>query len=152
MILKIESNIVIFVNDMSFTVRNLEEKDYEALSEWWLFWWKTPVHRKMLPDDISNGIMVEYNNEPVFSGFLYNTSSSYLFWMEFIVSSPRFKDKELRNQGLDYTIKVLIELAKRAGAKTIFSSIQHKGLINKCVDNGFVETDKFMTNLIYRVK
>ena len=137
---------------MGFTVRNLEEKDYEVLSEWWTFWWKQPVHRKMLPDDISNGIMVEYNGIPVSSGFIYNTSSKYLFWMEFIVSSPDFKDKVLRKESLNFTIQVLIEIAKRAGALTIFSSMQSESLISKCVDNGFIKTDKGMTNLIYNIK
>ena len=134
---------------MKFTVRNLEEKDYEILSEWWLFWWKTKVPRKMLPDNLSDGVMIEYNGIPVSAGFIYATSSRYLYWMEFIISSPTFRDKKLRKEALDFNIKVLIDIAKRGGALTIFSSIHHKGLISKCVENGFIETDKGMTNLIY---
>lgn len=131
---------------MSFTVRNLMEEDYETLSKWWVFWWKKPVERKMLPDNLSDGIMIECNGVPVSAGFLYATSSSYLFWLEFIISSPSFKGKELREIALDHTVQVLLKLAKKAGAISVFSSIKHQSLINCYLRNGFIPGDKNMTN------
>lgn len=133
------------------SIRNLEEKDYKLLAEWWRFWWKNPVPRHALPDDISNGILVFFNNQPVCAGFIYKTSSSNLFWIEFVISSNKIKNKEIRANSLDYLIKVLIELCKRSGAKTIFSSVKHQSLINKYLENGFIKGDQGMINLIYRV-
>lgn len=134
---------------MSFTVRHLKEEDYEILSNWWTFWWKKPVNRKILPDNISDGVMIEYKGTPVSAGFLYSTSSSSLFWMEFIITSNTFRDKILRQEAIDFNIKILIEIAKRAGAISIYSSIKNQNLINKYLDNGFTFGDKGMTSMVY---
>lgn len=134
---------------MEYTLRHLTENDYETLSGWWKFWWKQTVHRKALPDNMGDGIMISVDGEPACAGFLYATSSSHVFMMEFIISSNKIRDKEARKKALDYTVKCLIELAKKAGAISIFSSIKHPNLIKVYQENGFVVTDKSMTNMIY---
>lgn len=136
----------------NLTVRNLEEKDYKLLADWWTFWWKKPVERYALPDNLSDGILVCFNNVPICAGFIYRSSSSSLFWIEFIISSPKIKDKSLRNNSLDYLIKVLLELCKRAGAKVIFTSVKHPSLINKYIQNGFIKGDEGMSNFIFNVQ
>jgi hypothetical protein len=133
----------------NLTVRNLKEEDYKTLSDWWTFWWGKPVERYALPDDLSEGILILKNDIPICSGFIYRTSSSSLFWIEFIISNNEIKDKELRDSSLDYLLQVLLELCKRAGAKTIFTSVKHPSLIKKYIKNGFTKGDDGMTNFIY---
>jgi hypothetical protein len=133
----------------NLTVRNLKEEDYKILSDWWTFWWKTTVPRHMLPDDLSEGVLVLNNDIPICSGFIYRTSSSNLFWLEFVISNHKIKDKKIRDESLDYLLKILLELCKRAGAKTIFTSVKHPSLIDKYVKNGFIKGDDGMSNFIY---
>ena len=93
---------------MEYTLRHLTEEDYNILAEWWLFWWKKPVVRQALPDNIGDGILISVNGEPACAGFLYSTSASKVFIMEFIISNPKIKDKEARKKVVDYTIKSII--------------------------------------------
>ena len=118
-----------------FSIRNLEENDYETLCEYWK-WFRFPAPaREMLPLDIGDGIAVSFNNEIVCAGFLYATSSPSLFWIEWIVSNPKVKDKILREQSIILLINSITELAKQMGAKAIFTSLKHKSLLkhfDKC--------------------
>ncbi|QQV91507.1 hypothetical protein M1M25_gp071 [Tenacibaculum phage Gundel_1] len=134
---------------MEYTLRHLTEEDYKMLAEWWKLWRWTPVPRVALPDNMEDGILISVNGEPACAGFLYSTSASKVFIMEFIISNPKIKDKEARKKVVDYTIKSIIELAKKAGAVTILSWIKNEHLINKYLDNGFIYGDKNMTNMVY---
>lgn len=133
---------------MNISVRNLEESDYETLANWWRFWWKRTVPRNILPDEISNGIIVFSENSPVCAGFLYRTSSSSLWWLEYVVSSPTVKDRGIREESLDVLIKTLIDLAEKSGAKIIFTSLKHNNLINRYLKHGFIYGDKNATNMV----
>lgn len=134
---------------MDFTLRHLNEEDYSFLSEWWKFWWKQPVKRFILPDDLGDGVLISVDGEPACAGFLYATSSSSMFMIEFIISSPKIKDKEARRLAVDYTIKTLLELAKKAGAVSVLSWVKNEHLMNKYLDNGFIRADIGMTNMVY---
>lgn len=134
---------------MEYTVRHLKEEDYTMLSEWWVFWWKKPVNRLALPDNMEDGILISVDGKPACAGFLYSTSASGVFIMEFIISNPKIKDKIARKQAIDFTIKCIIEQAKKAGAISILSWIKNEHLINKYLDHGFVYGDKSMTNMVF---
>ncbi len=134
---------------MEYSVRHLKEEDYSMLAEWWKLWRWTPVPREALPDNLEDGILISVNGEPACAGFLYSTSASKLFIMEFIISNPKIKDKEARKKAVDFTIKCIIEQAKKAGAVTILSWIKNEHLINKYLDNGFIYGDKGMNNMVF---
>ena len=60
-------------NELVF--RPLKEEDYEIICKWWK-WWRWPViARTILPDNGNGGFMVEKNNIPIVSGFLYISNS-----------------------------------------------------------------------------
>lgn len=134
---------------MKYTLQHLEEKDYKVLAEWWEFWWKKKVPREALPDKLSDGILIKVDGVPACAGFLYATSSRYVFWMEFIISNPDIKDKEARAKSINFTVRSLIELAQKAGALSIFSSIKHPSLKEVYKRNGFIESETKMSNFVY---
>jgi len=135
---------------MDFTVRNTQESDYEMLCEWWKAWRWTPVDRLILPDNISSGLMVSYNGVELCSGFVYKTSSSSLFWLEWIISNPNVKDREVRREGLEFLMKGLLYMTNELGAKVIYSSLVNPHLINMYEKCGFVKGSVGATEMIYR--
>lgn len=134
-----------------FKIRNTTENDYPTMCEWWKFFRFPIVDRDFLPDDISSGIMVEYQNQNLCSGFIYRTSSSSLFWCEFIVSSPNIKDKEVRKEGLRLLVNGLVYMAKEMGAKAIFTSLVNPNLVNVFEDCNFTKSKNNAFEMIYAV-
>lgn len=123
-------------------VRKYERYEYYTLVEWWnQHNWKAPSIN-MLP---KTGFIVEN----VCAGFLYKTDSE-IAWLEFIISNPN-SDKEERSKGLDLVINALLEEAKISGFKAVFTSVEHKKLIERYKEHGFIETDKDMTNMVKRL-
>lgn len=133
---------------MDFTVRNTQESDYEMLCEWWRMWRWTPVDRLILPDNIESGLMVSYEGVELCSGFVYKTSSSSLYWIEFIVSNPNVKDREVRKEGLKFLVNGLIFMSEQLGAKAIYSSLVNGNLKQTYMDCGFVEGSKGAIQMI----
>ena len=73
--------------------RPLEEEDYEIICKWWR-WWRWPeLPRTALPNNGKGGFMVEKNNIPIVSGFLY-ISNSKMAMLEWIVSNPDYREKD----------------------------------------------------------
>ena len=55
--------------------RPLKEEDYETICKWWK-WWRWPsLPKTALPNNGKGGFMVEKNNIPIVSGFLYVSNS-----------------------------------------------------------------------------
>jgi hypothetical protein len=82
-------------------------------------------------------------------GFLYKTDSK-IAWLEWVISNP-FSDSEKRNSAMNEIIEELAKDAKEQGFKVIFTSVEHKGLIERYKTLGFEVTDKTMTNMIGRL-
>jgi hypothetical protein len=82
-------------------------------------------------------------------GFLYKTDSK-ICWLEWVISNP-VSDKPARDKALNELLSALVEIAHKEGFKAIFSSLEHKGLIERYNSLGFVETDKGMTNMVRRL-
>lgn len=142
----------IWYMDNNFEVRNLKEEDYKQLCEWWNFWKFPPPLRHALPDSLSDGLMVSYKGEDLCAGFIYRTSSSSLFWIEWIVSTNKIRDKEVREYGIKYLINGLCYMAEEMGARVIWSSLVNKSLIDKYVDCGFVKSPPTSTEMIKVIK
>jgi hypothetical protein len=82
---------------MELKTRLLKDEDYETLCGWWKHWPKWPASppRTFLPDNGKGGLMVEKNGKPICAGFLYMTNSDAVL-LEWIVSDPEYRDKEVR--------------------------------------------------------
>lgn len=122
--------------------RNYINSDYWTLASWWnAHNWPCP-DQEMLPE---TGFIVE----DVCAGFLYKTDSK-IAWLEFIISNPKI-EKEKRTQSLDLVISALCEEAKKLGFKVIFTSVQHKKLIQRYENHGFIVADNDMKNMVKRI-
>lgn len=133
-----------------FNFRYLIENDYKILSDYWK-WHRFPVPpRDFLPDNFNNGLMVTYNNENLCSGFLYATSSSSLYWLEFVVSNPEIKDKKIRKEGLRLLINKLIEMASLVNCKYIYTSLMNENLKKTYLDCGFTYGSKKVDEMVFK--
>ena len=93
--------------------------------------------------------MIQHNNIDVCCGFLYSTSSSSMFYMEFIVSNPNIKDKGVRSKSLEYLIQGLLTLAETAGASVVFTVSRNASILKKYEENGFVKGSKNSTEMVF---
>lgn len=123
-------------------LRKYTNLDYWTLTSWWhLHDWPCP-DQEMLPE---TGFIVE----DICAGFLYKTDSKIAL-LEFIISNPQ-TTKEKRANGLDILITALCEEAKKLEFKAIFTSVQHKKLIQRYENHGFVIADNDMKNMVKRI-
>jgi len=108
--------------------RPLNKKDYKTICSWWK-WWRWPVLPKdFLPNDGEGGFMVEKNNIPIVSGFLYLTNSKGAM-LEWVVSNPDYKDKD-RKQAIEKLLVDVESFCKSINIKYIFSIGRNKHLID----------------------
>ena len=122
---------------MDVKIRNLEEKDYDTLKVWWKWHRFTPPPKHILPSNGKDGIMLKNGNVDVCAGFLYATSSPYLYWVEWIVSNPDVKDKKIRDICITTLIQSLSQMAKNMGATTIYTTLKNENLKQKFLDSGY---------------
>ena len=107
--------------------RSLVEEDYDIICEWWE-WWRWPVLPKSaLPDNGKSGFIVEKNNIPIVSGFLYLTNSSGAL-LEWIVSNPNYREKD-RKDAIEFLINNVEAYCKDIGITYIFSIGRNKHLM-----------------------
>jgi len=131
-----------------FSIRNLQEEDYDTLLGWWKYHRFKAPPRFILPDNIADGLMVSHNGIELCSGFLYSTSSSSLFHVEWIVSTPEIKDRTIRKEGLEYLINGIIYVANKKGAKVIYTSLVNPHLIERYKNCGFLEGSTGSTEMV----
>ena len=107
--------------------RSLVEEDYDIICEWWE-WWRWPVLPKSaLPDNGKSGFIVEKNNIPIVSGFLYLTNSTGAL-LEWIVSNPKYREKD-RKDAIEFLINNVEAYCKDIGITYIFSIGRNKHLM-----------------------
>ena len=107
--------------------RRLTEEDYETISKWWK-WWRWPViPRQMLPDDGKSGFIVEKNNIPIVSGFLFITNSKGAK-LEWIVSNPKYREDD-RKEAIELLINDIEQICRQMGVIYIFSIGRNKHLM-----------------------
>ena len=106
--------------------RTLKEEDYETICAWWK-WWRWPVLPKgALPDNGKCGFMIEKNNKPIASAFLYLTNSSVAL-LEWIVSNPYYKEND-RKDAIELLINEAEKFCKGMNVTYIFSIGKNKHL------------------------
>ena len=107
--------------------RPLEEEDYEIICKWWR-WWRWPeLPRTALPNNGKGGFMVEKNNIPIVSGFLY-ISNSKMAMLEWIVSNPDYREKD-RQKAIELLINKVESFCKDLDVKHVITLGRNKHLI-----------------------
>jgi hypothetical protein len=120
---------------MEFSVRFLNELDYDMLCQWWKDWRWTAPARDFLPENGTGGLLVEKNGIPIVAGFIYFTNSA-VAWNEFIISNFDYKDKD-RKEAIKILIFELTELAKRNGSKYVYTVVKNQNLKKAYEEIGF---------------
>jgi len=112
-------------NELKF--RPLKKEDYETICKWWK-WWRWPViPREMLPDKGKSGFIVEKNNIPIVSAFLYLTNSTGAL-LEWIVSNPEYREDD-RKEAIELLITSAEDVCKNMGITYMFSIGRSKHLM-----------------------
>ena len=113
-------------NELNF--RSLTEEDYEIICEWWR-WWRWPaIPREMLPDNGKSGFIVEKNNTPIVSCFLFKTNSTWVK-LEWIVSNPQYREED-RQEAIELLINGVEDVCRKMGIKHMFSVGKNKHLLD----------------------
>lgn len=133
---------------MVFNIKPLKETDYsDILVGWWGSWGWEPPHKDFLPDNGAGGICVFEDTTPICAGFLYTTNSG-VAWVDWIISNKEYKKKPQRKQAIGLLIETLTNIAKNTGHKYSYALIKHKGLIDTYKSIGYIEGDKYTTEMI----
>lgn len=133
---------------MSFTIRPLDENDYDSiLLGWWKDWgWEAP-QRDFLPDNGKGGIIVFDGEEPVCAGFLYTTNSK-VAWVDWIISNKNYRKKPERTEAIKLLVETLTNICRNTGHKYTYALIKHPRLIDTYKELGYVKGDGYIGELI----
>jgi len=115
--------------------RYFADSDYDNIIKWWNFWRFPAPSLDMLS---SIGIIVSLDDVDIACGWLYTTNSS-MAHVEFIVSNPDVRDKDIRTEAINGLIDELCISAKELGYRFAYTSLTNKNLQNKLKDCGFLE-------------
>ena len=104
--------------------RNFKKGDYETVCKWWKWWWGSfgaePIRRGFLPKD-KRCYIIEKDGIPIASTFLIlSYDIPAVAWSTYLVSNPKYKEKDRRE-----IIKTLItkveEEAEKYGVLQLFT-------------------------------
>ena len=100
----------------NITFRSFKEGDYEICCEWWTWWWGSlgaqPIKRCFLPKD-ERCFILENNGVPVACTFLFLAHDvPMLGWTSYLISNPKYKNKDRRE-----LIKLLITKVEKEAEK-----------------------------------
>ena len=112
-------------NELKF--RFLKEDDYKIIREWWKKGDWPVIPREMLPDKGKSGFIVEKNNIPIVSAFLYLTNSTGAL-LEWIVSNPEYREDD-RKEAIELLITSAEATCKNMGVTYIFSIGRNRSLM-----------------------
>lgn len=120
---------------------------YPLVCEWWKKSGWLPLPVEHLPEI---GIVVYTDDTPACAGFIYQTDSAFC-WFDFVVANPKVR-RQKRSDCLSFLIKESKRIAEQMGFKTIIHSVKHPVLISRLEKEGFVSTEKNMTNLTFNIQ
>lgn len=135
---------------MELTVRRLTENDWETLVSWWKQWdFNFVPAKEFLPDNGTGGLIVEKENIPIASIFIYTTNSGVcaLGWT---LSDKNYKQKD-RKEAMVLLNMACENVCKKHGGKFLFYWGNNKKYNNTLEKLGFVEGDKDYSHLIKRI-
>lgn len=116
--------------------------DYGMVCKWWEWWWKGEpgIERELLPSN-ENCLILEYKNEPIYSGFLFMAKDAPCAYLTWIVSNPFYKVKN-RKELLETFIKNVELHAKNQGGSFMLTVCSNKTLTQAHKDLGWWVDDK----------
>jgi len=130
-------------------LRMTEPGDYIELSDWWDWHrWKDSKPSIDLLDNLKFGLMVSCGDENICAGFIYFTNANAFGLLEFVVSTYKVKDKDMRKEAIIFLISSLQEMARRKGVKVLISSLRNQNLIRHYQDCGFVIGSERTTEMV----
>ena len=114
---------------MSDYRRDLNYKSVNSLKYDYTIWGESDclLPKEMLPNNGKGGFIVEKNNMPIVSGFLYLTNSTGALF-EWVVSNPEYKEED-RKEAIELLINNVEQTCKNIGVKYIFSIGRNKRLM-----------------------
>jgi len=132
----------------SINIRLLTEEDYEAiLVGWWKQWgWQAPP-KDFLPNNGAGGMIVFDGDTPICAGFLYMTNSK-VSWIDWIISSKTYTDREKRKYAISSLLEQLTELSKQMGNNYAYALIKHQNLIKTYESLGYTKGDSYQSEMI----
>lgn len=130
---------------MSLEVTN--KPNLELAYEWWAEHGWTPMPVNSLPPTAA---LASWDGKPVCMGWLYLTDSDFAI-MEWIISDPKEKRKDVRAQCLDAIVLELLERARAAGRPLITTNIKHPKLLERLKKLGFNTADTELTSMMAKL-
>jgi hypothetical protein len=125
---------------MKFNIRRINENDWKTFEKWWKQWgFKDFPNKDFLPDNGTSGLIVEENNKPVVSTFIYTTNSKVAIF-EWPLSDKSY-NKKSKDQAIELLIKGVENVCKAHGFKYLQFFGDNKKYINKLKDLDFKEGD-----------
>ena len=110
--------------------RSFNDEDYSIVFKWWDWWWgeNKGIKREILPHN-DYCYIIEKNNIPIASGFLYVDKNAPMGYLTFVVSNPEYKEKD-RRIIIEQLIINIEEEAKSQGIKFMFTVCESKHMQN----------------------
>ena len=114
--------------------RSFNDEDYITIFKWWSWWWgeKKGIEREILPHN-DYCYIIEKNNTPIAAAFLYVDKNAPMGYLTFLVSNPKYKEKD-RRFIIEQLVISIEEEAKSQGIKFMFTvceSIHTQNIHNK---------------------
>jgi len=107
----------------SISFRSFERGDYEMCCNWWRFWWgscdRDPVARAFLPRD-RRCYVIEKNGVEIACYFLFIMEPRVVGWTTYLVSNPKYKEKDRRDL-INLLIQKVEKEAERYGIMQLFT-------------------------------
>ena len=138
----------------SINFRSFKKGDYEICCEWWSWWWKRsgldPVKRVFLPKD-ERCFVIEKDGVPIASYFLFIMEPQVVGWATYLVSNPKYKEKD-RGDLIKLLIQNVEKEAEKYGIMQLFTVCgdSHMSRIHDSLDWIMIPVEhegfKYLTN------
>jgi len=135
---------------MELTVRRLTENDWDTLVKWWKQWdFEFVPSKEFLPDNGTGGLIVEKENKPIASVFMYTTNSGVcaLGWP---LSDRNYKQED-RSQAITLLNTACESVWKKHDGKFLFFWGNNRKYISNLQEIGFIEGDTNYSHLIKQI-
>ena len=140
--------------------RSFKEGDYEICVEWWKWWWKrtglNPVKRAFLPKN-ERCFVIEKNGVPVACYFLFIMEPRIVGWTTYLVTNPKYKEKD-RKEIIRLLVKKVEKEAEKIGIMQLFTICMNDHMTNIHKDLDWIlmpvqnEGFKYLTNNFIKQK
>lgn len=122
-------------------------ENHSILASWWVGHGWNPVPQDHLPEI---GFISWKNTTPIAAGFLYKTDSKFGV-MEWLLADIK-SDTADRDQALDLVLQALFNAAKENNIKSIYTTTNHKRLIERYKANGCIPCDENTVSFLKRIE